>query len=126
MPLNKKVKFILYTKTLAPEYLEVLSALLHVTEIEVTSTPLEGMPTTFTPLGELYLSLTNLIDPVAEKVRIEKEIKKLTKDIDLTENKLENPEVMNRAPAEKVAEWQRHLKTLRENRERLAEQLVGL
>ena len=128
IPSNQKAKFVLRPKG---EYaldanLPVLATLLNATEVEVVAADLAGAPVAFTPLGDLYLPLTGLVDPAAERKRIAKEMEKIAKDLDLTEKKLANPEVMGRAPAEKAAEWHAHAASLRDNQARLAEQLKQL
>ena len=126
IPSNQKAKFVIQSAVLGADSLAVLATLLNASELALTAAPLERTPTAFTPLGDLYLPLTGLIDPAAERARIEKEIEKTAKDIDLTEKKLANPEVVDRAPAEKVAKWRSDLETLRGNRERLEAQLRQL
>ena len=127
IPSNQKVKFVLHPKgEPLGRNLAVLQTLLNASEIELVEKEMPQTPVIFTALGDLYLPLTGLIDPVAEKQRIEKEILKLAKDIDLTEKKLGNQEVVSRAPAEKVTAWRTDLDTLRQNRDRLAVQLEQL
>jgi valyl-tRNA synthetase len=59
----------------------------------------------FTPLGELYLSLEGVLDPVTEKARLTKEIEKAEKDLSLHEAKLNNPDMLAKAPTDKVQLW---------------------
>ena len=52
---------------------------------------------------ELLIPMANLIDKEAELARIGKEISKLNKDIELAENKLNNPTFTDKAPAEIIS-----------------------
>ena len=62
-------------------------------------------------MGDLFLPLEGLIDFDAERERLAKELKKIEKEIEKAEAKLNNPKFAERAPAE----------VLEEQRERLTE-----
>jgi len=62
--------------------------------------------------SELYVALAGVVDPAAERPRIEKEIARVAERIEFAKAKLAKPDFAERAPAEIVAK----------ERERLAEQ----
>jgi len=62
--------------------------------------------------SELYVELAGVVDPAAERQRIEKEITKVAERIEFAKAKLAKPDFAERAPAEIVAK----------ERERVAEQ----
>src|SRR5262249_44471542 len=62
--------------------------------------------------SELYVELAGVVDPAAERQRIEKEITRVVERIEFAKAKLAKPDFAERAPAEIVAK----------ERERLAEQ----
>src|SRR5262249_37407149 len=62
--------------------------------------------------SELYVELAGVVDPAAERQRIEKEITRVAERIEFAKAKLAKPDFAERAPAEIVAK----------ERERLAEQ----
>ena len=105
---NQKVPFLLVTKgaELSEDELTVLTALLNATDVQVHTMPPEKPgPKTFTPLGELYLPATGLVDPALEKDRLTKELAKAEKDLEQTRKKLNDPNMLAKAPAAKLDEW---------------------
>ncbi len=58
----------------------------------------EGAPAAVTPLGTLYLDLASTVDAAAEKLRLAKEVAKLTQHIASTEARLANPAFAGKAP----------------------------
>jgi valyl-tRNA synthetase len=62
-------------------------------------TAVEGAPAIVTPLGTLYIDLASSVDAGAEKLRLSKEIEKLTQHIAGTEARLSNPAFVGKAPA---------------------------
>jgi valyl-tRNA synthetase len=86
----------------------------------------KGTPVAITPVGEVYLPLEGLIDVEAEKIRLGKEIDKLSKEVTKCEAKLGNASFVDRAPAEvveqekaRLAEWKGKLAQLGEMLEAL-------
>ena len=59
-----------------------------------------------TELGELFLPLEGLVDVAAEKVRLTKEREKLEGEIVKTEQKLANPNFVQKVPPQVLAEHQ--------------------
>jgi valyl-tRNA synthetase len=108
IPSNQKVPFALVTKGsgFGDDELSVLTALLNASDVQVHTMPPENPgPKTFTPLGELYLPATGLVDPALEKDRLNKELAKVTKDLEQTRKKLTDPNMRAKAPAAKLDEW---------------------
>jgi len=105
---NQKVPFTLVTKGngFTDDELTVLAALLNASDVQVHTVPPENPgPKTFTPLGELYLPATGLVDPALEKDRLNKELAKVIKDLEQTRKKLNDPNMQAKAPAAKLDEW---------------------
>jgi valyl-tRNA synthetase len=76
---------------------------------------------------ELFMALEGLIDFEAERSRLQKEMKKLQKDIEFVTKKLANEKFLNRAPAEivdkekqKARELEEKAATLQNNIERIS------
>jgi valyl-tRNA synthetase len=86
----------------------------------------KGTPVAITPVGEVYLPLEGLIDVEAEKVRLGKELEKLSKEVSKCEAKLGNASFIDRAPPEvvvqekeRLAEWKGKIAQLEEMLEAL-------
>ncbi|MCE0483580.1 MAG: valine--tRNA ligase [Methylacidiphilales bacterium] len=113
LPSNQKVPFSLVPSSLVSEekpftdeQKSVLAAFLNASEIKVLSAPpADPGPKAFTPLGELYLPATGLVDPAAEKDRVTKELAKTEKDLEQTRRKLGDANMLAKAPPAKVEEW---------------------
>ncbi|MEM1058620.1 MAG: valine--tRNA ligase [Verrucomicrobiota bacterium] len=124
IPSKQALKFLLHASSeLAPADLRVAASMLNASEIEVVPEKVKHCPVVFTPLGELYLPLEGVVDPVAETERLKKALAKVEKDIDVTGKKLANQQVIEKAPAEKVEGWRQHARELDAKRDRLREQL---
>ena len=67
--------------------------------------PTDPGPKTFTPLGDLYLPSTGLVDPSVEKDRLTKELAKIEKDLEQTRRKLGDANMLAKAPPAKIEEW---------------------
>lgn len=127
IPSNQKLKFQLLAKDAlsAPE-IEVLALLLNASQVEIVSVAPKNVPVAFTPIGELYLPLTGVIDPAAEKARLDKDLAKTLKDLELTNKKLNDTNMLAKAPAAKVEEWKSLQAELAAKHQRLLEQLKML
>jgi valyl-tRNA synthetase len=107
--------------------LEVLASFLKVREIRVVHAPPdEPGPMIFTPLGQLYLPATGLVDPGVERERITKDLSKTTKDLDQTRRKLGDPNMLAKAPPAKLEEWRALELSLVEKERSLRESLAKL
>lgn len=104
----------------------ILSSLLNAETLEEVKRAPSKTPMIFCPLGELYLPLEGLVDPEAEKQRLEKELAKVAKDTEVTDKKLSNKQVIEKAPADKVAEWRALADDLKTKKKRLEQQLKNL
>jgi valyl-tRNA synthetase len=109
---GKKVKFVLKpTREILPHDAEVIKILLNAEAIEINESyaAKKGTPTAHTPFGELFLPLEGLIDVAAEKVRLGKELEKITTEIGKVEQKLANPAFTQKVPAEVLRDHEQRL-----------------
>ena len=74
----------------------------------------------------LLIPLEDIIDPVAEKERLVKELEKLGKESEIAEKKLANPSFVERAPSDVVQKAQDRLDEILKARARLEEQLTRI
>jgi len=131
IPFAKKVDYILKPAgTLDPYEAEVIQSLLNAEGLEVNPdyAPRKGTPASRSALGELFLPLDGLIDVEAEKVRLEGQLEKITKEIEKAGAKLNNPKFTERAPEDvlheakdRLADWQEKERLTRESIEYLSE-----
>jgi valyl-tRNA synthetase len=126
---SKKVKFIYQPVNFTPPHdLEVIRLLLNAEALEVKDdyqAP-KGTPTARTELGELYLPLEGHVDVAAEKVRLTKERERIEGDIAKTEQKLTNPNFVQKVPPQVLAEHQQRLIDLKAKLEQVLEALKAL
>ncbi|MEI6860674.1 MAG: valine--tRNA ligase [Verrucomicrobiota bacterium] len=83
-------------------------------------------PAAVTPLGTFYLDLTGTVDPVAEKIRLTKELDALTKHIAGTEARLANKAFTDKAPPAVIAGAQKQLAEQKAKHAELARLLKAL
>ncbi len=108
LPSNQKIPFFLVAKdkSLPDDQLAVLAAFLNASELQAPATPPPNPgPKTFTPLGDLYLPATGLVDPAVERDRLTKDLAKIEKDLEQTRRKLADPNMLAKAPPAKLDEW---------------------
>lgn len=86
----------------------------------------KGTPATLTPLGELFLPLDGLIDVEAERSRLQKEIDKVSKEIQKAQSKLSNSSFVDRAPAEVVAQEKERLEQWNQKLSQLQTMILAL
>jgi valyl-tRNA synthetase len=129
IPASKKVKFIYKPVSFtSPQDIEIIRLLLNAEAVEVNpeyQAP-KGTPTVRTELGELCLPLEGLVDVAAEKVRLKKEQEKLEGDIVKTEQKLANPNFVQKVPPPVLAEHQQRLVDFKAKLEHVLEALKAL
>ncbi len=126
---NRKVVFILKTSRAVDEdtagRLALLAGAARV-EVKASCEVPRGTPAALTPLGELVLPLSGLVDIEAERARIKGELKKINPEIARCRAKLGNAGFVERAPADVVEEERRRLAAWQEKRERLSLMLAAL
>ena len=108
----KKVKYVFKpAQPLTPHDTEVIKLLLNAEALEVTREyqPPKGTPVVQSKLGELFLPLEGLVDAVAEKARLGKELEKIKSEIVKVEQKLANPNFTQKVPPAVLAEHQHRL-----------------
>ena len=86
----------------------------------------KGTPTARTDLGEIFLPLEGHVDVAAEKIRLAKEKEKLQGDIEKTEQKLANPNFVQKVPPQVLAEHQQRLVDLKAKLEHVLSALKAL
>jgi valyl-tRNA synthetase len=106
LPSNQKIPFYLARaeSELAPDLKAVLETLLNASVLHL-GRPDQPGPKAFTPLGELCLPGTGLIDPAKDIDRLKKELAKIGKDLEQTRKKLGDANMLAKAPPAKVEEW---------------------
>jgi valyl-tRNA synthetase len=129
VPANKRVKFIL--KPADPVSVHdqaVLRLLLNAETFDVDpnfQVP-KGMPSVHTRLGELCLPLEGLIDVVAEKARLTKELERIAAEIAGLEQKLDNPAFAQKVPPQVLQEHQKRLAEWQTKKEKVKNSLDSL
>jgi len=126
---SKKVKYIFKPVNFTPpQDLEVIKLLLNAEALEVNENyqAPKGTPTARTELGELCLPLEGLADVAAEKIRLTKEREKLESDIVKTEQKLANPNFVQKVPPQVLAEHQQRALDLKAKLDHVLEALKAL
>lgn len=105
------------------KYLQILTAMSKIKEINYLSADEKAPPSATAVLGEieLLIPMADLIDKEAELSRLAKELAKLDKDISLAQGKLTNPKFTDKAPAEIIAKEQEKLAQALQAKEKLLE-----
>jgi len=116
LPANKKVKFVFKpAPDITPNDVEVMRLLLNAEALEPVQdySPSKQTLRALTPAGELFLPLEGLVDVEAEKARLSKELAKIAKEIEKVQQKLANPNFVQKVPPEvleehkqRLADWQ--------------------
>lgn len=88
--------------------------------------PPRGTPVTITALGEIYLPLEGLIDVAAERVRLGREVTKITQELERSLQKLSNASFVERAPAAVVEQEKQRQEEWRSKLAQLEEMLAAL
>jgi valyl-tRNA synthetase len=76
--------------------------------------------------AEVYVDLAGVVDLAAERVRLDKEIRKVTETVGFIEGKLARPEFVERAPAEIVDKERQRLAEGQELRQKLEASLAWI
>jgi valyl-tRNA synthetase len=127
LPPVSKVPLILETQQeeLFSHYLEYVKVLAKVSEIEVVNQLVEeSAPIAVVDGARLMLKVE--IDVDAEKLRLQREIDKHTKEVDKMAVKLNNPNYLERAPANLVERDQLRVEELTRIIQQLQQQLIKL
>ena len=88
--------------------------------------PTKGTPAVRTSLGELWLPLEGLIDVGAEKGRLTKELQKVESEIAKVEQKLANPNFVQKVPPQVLQEHQQRLAEWKAKRDHVRAALDAL
>ena len=129
IPASKKVKFVFKPNSeLAPHDAEVLKLLLNAESLEVRS----GYAPKKEPLlfDRRSVSCTcrwkGLIDVEVEKARLSKEIDKAEVEVEKVQQKLNNPQFVQKVPPNVLAEHQKRLAEWKGKKEHLSNSLAAL
>ena len=112
IPAGKKVSFVLKpTGEVSAHDHEVIRLLLNAESltIDLNYQAKKGTATLHSQLGDLYLPLDGLVDVAAERTRLAKELEKVASEITKVEQKLGNPQFVERVPASVLQEHQQRL-----------------
>ena len=127
IPFNKKIDYRFQPAGELDEYeVEVIRILLNAESVAPGSDVPKGTPRIGSPMGDLFLPLEGLIDFDAERERLAKELKKIEKEIEKAEAKLNNPKFAERAPAEVLEEQRERLTEWQAKRDQINEALGNL
>src|SRR5262249_39281467 len=129
IPAGKKVIFILKSANgISQHDIDVLKLLLNAEKLAVEPNyeAKKGTPTVHSSLGELFLPLDGLVDVEADKARLNKELEKANTEIAKVEQKLANPNFVQKVPPQVLAEHQNRLAEWQAKRDHLLASLRAL
>jgi valyl-tRNA synthetase len=129
IPSGKKVTYVFKSSNgISKLEAEVMRLLLNAEALQLTPDyeAKKGTPAVHSKLGELYLPLEGLLDVEAEKARLKKELEKCEAELAKVEQKLANPQFVQKVPAHVLAEHQNRQAEWQAKKERLLESLRGL
>jgi len=129
IPAGKKVTFILKSPNgISAQDAEVLKLLLNAEALQLDPNyePKKGTPIVHSDLGDLYLPLEGLLDVEAEKARLKKELDKTEAEIAKAEQKLANPQFVQKSPPQVLAEHQKRLAEWQAKKEHLLASMSAL
>jgi len=115
-------KDVLATLEQTSGYLTSLAGLSHLTMALDASKP-EGSSTGTIRGAEIYVTSDQVIDTGAERDRLQKEIAKISKDIDIFSKKLSNKNFVDKAPREVVEKDTAKLEEFKAKRDRMEQSL---
>ena len=92
----------------------------------VDASEVEGAVQVVTGSARIFLPMDQLVDMEEEKKRLQREMDKIDKDIDMFENKLSNPGFVNNAPAHIVEQDKEKLRKAKEHKEKIIESLEAI
>ena len=84
------------------------------------------MPSSVTPLGEIFMSIEGEIDKKAEHDRLQKELDKTRDALTKARHKLRNPSFVEKAPADVVKKAKAFAQELADKAEKLEQTLKYL
>ena len=117
------------TKARLETHMDLIKQLTRITGFEPTDEIAKGSVQVVADEATFILPLAGVIDVAAEKARLDKEIAKLTDEIDKSENKLANQGFISKAPPEVVETQRQRLEEdiqARTKRQEAAERLAAL
>ena len=109
--------------------LESFKNLAYASEVEfLTAAPdeLQGLATATTEHARIFMPMSDLVDTKKEIERLERELSKAEKDLEIVTKKLSNPGFLNKAPAAIVEAEREKEKSIRSVIDNIKENLSGL
>ena len=97
-----------------------------ITEVTIAAEMPKGAITVSAPHATFGLPLADIIDVASEKARLEKNMRKLAKELGGLRGRLNNPKFAASAPPEVLAETQANLAAREEEEQKLSEALARL
>jgi len=129
IPASKKVPFVLKaTQPVSQHDAKVLKLLLNAEPFtnDPGYDPPKGTPVVHSEIGELYLPLDGVLDLESEKARLSKELAKAEAEIGKVEQKLNNPQFIQKVPPQVLAEHQNRLAEWQAKKEQILASLRAL
>jgi valyl-tRNA synthetase len=129
IPTSKKVRFVFKPANQMPAHdIEVIRLLLNAEAFDVNGgfNADKGTPAVLTPLGELFLPLEGVQDKTAERTRLAKELEKIGIEIGKVEQKLANPNFVQKVPPQVLQEHQQRLADWKAKQEHAKNALAAL
>ncbi len=131
VPPSKKAKALLLTekREIFESMLESFKNLAYASEVEfLTAAPdeLQGLATATTEHARIFMPMSDLVDTKKEIERLERELSKAEKDLEIVTKKLSNPGFLNKAPAAIVEAEREKEKSIRSVIDNIKENLSGL
>lgn len=124
--LNVTIKVPAERKQAMLDNAHIVSAMANVAELKVDESATRQEGDAVKVAGVLEVFVHGVIDDKEEKARIEKELKKVTKEVTICEKKLNNPKFVDNAPAEVVDEQRSRLAHYQASKEALERSLEQL
>jgi valyl-tRNA synthetase len=129
IPAGKKVTYVFKSANgMSRLDAEVLRLLLNAESLQIAPAyePKQGTPAIHSALGELYLPLEGLLDVEAEKTRLKKELEKYEVELSKVEQKLANPQFVQKVPQQVLLEHEKRRAEWQEKKERTLQSLQAL
>jgi valyl-tRNA synthetase len=129
IPAGKKVTYVFKSANgMSRLDAEVLRLLLNAETFQIAPAyePKQGTPAIHSALGELYLPLEGLLDVDAEKTRLKKELEKCETELSKVEQKLANPQFVQKVPPQVLLEHEKRRAEWQEKKERALQSLQAL
>jgi valyl-tRNA synthetase len=122
IPASKRVRYVFKSNNgLSAQDKEVIRLLLNAESLDLDPgfEPSRGTPAVHSEMGDLFLPLEGLVDATAERARLTRELEQTEADISKCQEKLNNPQFAQKAPAKVLMEHKARLEELLAKRNRI-------